>query len=194
VEFTNTFQLPGDPASVWPRFLDVESMAMCMPGAGVTRRDGEDAYDLRMQVALGPMRLTYHGDLTVVEADAAQRMLVLAADVKEARGGGRAQATVRTTLGEDAGAGTRVEVATELQISGRAAQMGRNVIDDVARRMTEQFATCLQSRMSASSQQGEADDGGGAVDTSAAAPRPVGGLRLLLAVLRDRVARMFRRA
>lgn len=190
MEFTNEFELPAPPAEVWPRLTKVEEMATCMPGAEVTAAEGEGKYDLKLRVALGPMRLTYGGELTVVDTDDANHTMSLAAKVKEARGGGRAEATVKTALAP-AGEETKVTVATDLQISGRAAQMGRSVIDDVAKKMTADFATCLQGRMAAPAVSGS---DGAAAPPPPQAQRPVGGLRLMLTVLRGRIARLFGRS
>jgi uncharacterized protein len=191
MEFANEFELPASPADVWPRLIKIEEMATCMPGAEVGAADGDGKYELKLRVALGPMRLTYGGELTVVETDDTAHTMSLAAKVKEARGGGRAEATVKTAL-TAAGEGTKVAVTTDLQISGRAAQMGRSVIDDVAKKMTADFATCLQGRMAAP----ESSGSGGATPPPSLpqAQRPVGGLRLMLSVLRSRIARLFGRS
>jgi uncharacterized protein len=190
MEFTDEFELPGSPAEVWPRFLKIEEMATCMPGAEVAAGEDEGRYDLKLRVALGPMRLTYGGELTVVDTDDATHAMALAAKVKEARGGGRAEATVKVDLA-DAGENTKVTVATDLQISGRAAQMGRSVIDDVAKKMTADFATCLQGRMVAPA---ASESGDAAAPPPPQAQRPVGGLRLMFSVLRSRIARLFGRS
>jgi carbon monoxide dehydrogenase subunit G len=43
--------------------------------------------------------------------------------------------------------GTRVEIVTEVRLQGVVAQYGRGVIGDVAARMTEQFAACVQRKL-----------------------------------------------
>ena len=51
---------------------------------------------------------------------------------------------------EPAGDGqTRVIVDTDLKVTGRPAQFGRGVLQDVGGRIIEQFATCLATRMAA---------------------------------------------
>ena len=47
--------------------------------------------------------------------------------------------------GEDNGA--RVVTRTEVQLTGRAASMGRGVIDDVAARMVDDMAACITQRL-----------------------------------------------
>jgi hypothetical protein len=78
--------------------------------------------------------------------------------------------------GEDNGA--RVVTRTEVQLTGRAASMGRGVIDDVAARIVDDMAACVTQRL-------------GAQDPPSAAAAPIGGLRLMARVLWGRVRRIF---
>lgn len=185
MEFTNQFDLSTSVSQAWPLLLDVENTAACMPGATVHPRTEDDTYDLELRVALGPMRLSYRGDLALTEVDENERLLVFGANVKEVRGGGRATATVRARLDASSDTSTRITIATELQISGRAAQMGRSVIEDVAHRMTDEFAECLAGRIMAPADRED--------HSAAMPPRAVHGFTLLLSVLRARVGRLFRR-
>ena len=43
---------------------------------------------------------------------------------------------------------------TDVRLTGRAAQMGRGIVDDVAARMVAEMADCLAARL------GPAEDGG----------------------------------
>ena len=61
-------------------------------------------------------------------------------------GQGTAAATVRASLVED-GEGTTVTVATDLTITGKPAQFGRGLIEDVTRKMIDQFADCLRASL-----------------------------------------------
>src|SRR4051794_38380826 len=63
-----------------------------------------------------------------------------------ARGSGTAGATVHTTL-TDAGGKTRVNVVTDLNVTGRPAQFGRGVMSEVAAKLIDQFAKCLEDEI-----------------------------------------------
>ena len=52
-------------------------------------------------------------------------------------------------LEPDGETATRVVVDTDLKVTGRPAQFGRGVLQDVGVRIIDQFATCLASRMAA---------------------------------------------
>jgi len=45
------------------------------------------------------------------------------------------------------GEGSRVRMSTELEIRGRAAQMGAGIIGGVSKRMVKQAAECLAVRL-----------------------------------------------
>ena len=50
---------------------------------------------------------------------------------------------------EPDGDGSRVRMTTDLDIRGRAAQMGAGIIGSVSRHMVKQAASCLEKRLSA---------------------------------------------
>jgi hypothetical protein len=43
--------------------------------------------------------------------------------------------------------GTRVQVETDVQVTGRAAQFGRGMMQDVAEKLAGQFADCLENEI-----------------------------------------------
>ena len=64
---------------------------------------------------------------------------------------------------------TRVDVTTDLTVTGKPAQFGRGVMQDVAGRIIDQFSANLAATMAASS----ASASSGADGTPAAAPTPL---------------------
>jgi carbon monoxide dehydrogenase subunit G len=65
---------------------------------------------------------------------------------RETRGSGTANAVVTAQLDPD-GDGTRVRVLTELKITGKVAQFGRGVMNDVADKILGQFAGCVAENL-----------------------------------------------
>jgi carbon monoxide dehydrogenase subunit G len=159
IELRNTFTIPAPLEEAWQVLLDVERIAPCMPGASLESVSG-DEFEGAVKVKLGAMMLTYRGKAKIVEQDAAAHRAVIEGSAKEARGAGTAKATVVATLHPDA-EGTKAEVVTSLNITGRPAQFGRGVMAEVAERLIDQFADRLRQEMIAPEQQ------------PAAAPEPV---------------------
>src|SRR4051812_23647823 len=143
VEFDNTFTVKAPVTVVYDALLDVERVAPAMPGAQVLEKVSDDAYKVAIKVKLGPVTMTYRGDVTVVERDTETHSAVLDVKAREARGQGSANAKVSMAV-EPADGGTRGTMHTEVQLSGKAAAMSRGVIDDVSKRLVDQFAHNLE--------------------------------------------------
>ena len=88
--------------------------------------------------------------------------MVIDAQGKDKRGNGTAGAKVTATMTEAAPGSTDVDVATDLSITGKAAQFGRgNVIKDVSDKLLGQFVACLEQRLGAGSGPPRRTPGGG---------------------------------
>jgi uncharacterized protein len=72
---------------------------------------------------------------------------VIRADGKDARGQGTASATITSTLQDEGNGSTKVHVETDMQLTGRAAQFGRGVQQDVAEKLLKRFAECLENEI-----------------------------------------------
>ena len=141
------FTVPVSRDHAWDVLMDVARIAPCMPGATFDGFEG-DHFLGRVKVKLGPITITYAGKARFVEQDKAAGRAVIDATGKESRGTGTAHAVVTTVL-HDRGDSTLVEVATELDITGKPAQFGRGVMVDVGAKIIGQFADCLASQLSA---------------------------------------------
>ncbi len=161
MKFENAFTVEAPVGEVWRTLLDVERVAPCMPGAEVTERIGDDAYKVSVKVKVGPMSMTYRGEVQIVDRDEEERRATMHVKAKEARGQGTADAHVHMSLAEEAG-GTHAAIETEVQMSGRIAAMGQSVIGDVSAKLIETFAANLAAMLS--------DSGGPSHMRAAAAP------------------------
>jgi carbon monoxide dehydrogenase subunit G len=142
-----SFTVPVPVDQAWEVLLDVPRIAPCMPGAALTDFDGE-AFNGTVKVKLGPIQLTYKGKGRFVERDEAARRVVIEASGRDVRAAGTAAATVTAVLVPD-GDATRVDVATELTVTGKPAQFGRGMLADVSGKLLGQFADCLAGKLAA---------------------------------------------
>ena len=163
MELTHDFVVPAPIDQVWETFMDLERVGGCFPGATVTEATGE-SFAGTVKVKLGPIALQYAGTGSFIERDDAAHRAVIEAKGKDKRGNGTAGATVTMQLAPaEGGAHTRVDVATELAITGKPAQFGRGVMQDVSDKLLKQFVGCIEGRFAA----GAAD----AVAAESAAPQ-----------------------
>jgi uncharacterized protein len=140
------FTVPVPAAQAWPVLLDIDRIAPCMPGATITKVDGDD-FEGTVKVKVGPITVTYGGTASFVEKDEASRMAVLEARGKETRGSGTASARVTAQLFDNGDDSTRVAVSTDLSITGKPAQFGRGVMADVGGKLLDRFADCLAGEL-----------------------------------------------
>ena len=143
MEFENTFTVKAPVDEVYAALLDLERVTPAMPGAQVLEKTGDESYKVAIKVKLGPVSMTYRGDVKVVEQDPETHSAVLDVKAREARGQGSANATVTTSLAEEGGE-THGKLVANVQLSGKAAAMSRGVIDDVSKRLVATFAENLE--------------------------------------------------
>jgi carbon monoxide dehydrogenase subunit G len=145
IDYKFTVGVPVDQA--WSRMLDLEKIAPCLPGAAIQEELDDGEYAGTMKVEIGPITVSYKGTVKFEETDESAHRAVLQATGREARGQGTATATIVSTLREE-GNGTRVNVETDMMLTGRVAQFGRSLAQDVAKRMLDDFAVCLEREIS----------------------------------------------
>jgi uncharacterized protein len=145
VELTHEFTVPTGVEETWAAFDDIESVAVCFPGAQVTSVEG-DSFQGNVKVKLGPIALVYNGSGTFVEKDESSHTMKIEAKGKDRRGNGTAGANVVATMTDESGS-TRVSVRTDLNITGKPAQFGRGVIQDVSDKLLGQFTDCLEQKL-----------------------------------------------
>ncbi len=149
MELDHTFSVPTDVETTWAHFEDIASVAECFPGATVTAVDGP-TFQGTCKVKLGPIALVYGGSGTFTEKDEAAHRFVVEAKGKDKRGNGTAGATVTLAMASAPSGGTDVSVHTDLAITGKPAQFGRGVMQDVSDKLLGQFVACLEQRLGGS--------------------------------------------
>jgi carbon monoxide dehydrogenase subunit G len=148
VELQHQFTVPAPVGTTWDTFMDLAGVAACFPGATVTSVEG-DRFEGTCKVRLGPIALLYAGSGQFVTRDDEAHRATIEATGKDKRGNGTAGAKVTIALDETADASTAVEVTTDLNITGKPAQFGRGVMQDVSDKLLQQFVACLEQRLTA---------------------------------------------
>jgi carbon monoxide dehydrogenase subunit G len=146
VELQHQFTVPAPVGTTWDTFMDLAGVAACFPGANVTSVEG-DRFEGTCKVKLGPIALLYAGSGQFVTRDDEAHRATIEATGKDKRGNGTAGAKVTIALDETADDSTAVEVTTDLNITGKPAQFGRGVMQDVSDKLLQQFVACLEQRL-----------------------------------------------
>jgi len=187
MEINNSFEVPLPPKDAWKTLMDIPRIAPCMPGAELTGVLDKDTYNGKVSVRLGPVALTFAGQVKFTDVDEAGHKARVKAQGKDSKGRGGANANVDFRL-EPSPLGTRVLVKTDLTLSGAVAQYGRasGMIQDVAQQLIGQFADNLKAQLAASQ-----PVGGETPSKPQPQSKPISGFRLIFAVLASALRRLF---
>ncbi|WP_442543864.1 SRPBCC family protein [Arthrobacter sp. KN11-1C] len=141
MELKHHFVVPSSLEDTWHSFNQLEDIAPCFPGATLTSVSGEQ-FTGTVKVKLGPIAMIYTGTGEFLERNQETHTVVISATGKDKRGNGTAGATVTAVLTPD-GDGTSVDVTTDMNVTGKPAQFGRGVIQDISDKLLEQFVQCV---------------------------------------------------
>jgi len=193
----NEFTVHAPVDFLWSYLLDVERIAPCMPGAELTEVVDDKNWKGKLNAKFGPVSMSFAGSVTVQERDDVAHRIKLTAKGMEAKGKGAANASVTSWLedGPDADT-TTVKMQADITLTGAAAQLSRGLLPEISKKLTQQFADCLQESMAAA-QTASTD----AADASAAAPaapkpvvaKPVGGIGLGISAIVAVIGGFFRK-
>ena len=142
MELNNDFEVSAPIEKAWAVLTDVERIAPCLPGAQLQEVEG-DEYRGIVKVKVGPITAQYKGAASFVEKDDINKKAVLKADGRDTRGAGNASAFITAQL-TPVGNRTKVEVRTDLTVTGKVAQFGRGVMADISAKLMRQFADNLE--------------------------------------------------
>jgi carbon monoxide dehydrogenase subunit G len=182
----NSFEVPAPPERAWELLMDVPRVIPCMPGTELTETVDDSRWKAKMTVKLGPMSFAFATDVSREEIDEAARRARLSANARETRGRGGGRATIDSTLVPLDG-GTRVEIVTDLALSGAVAQYGRGMVEDVSSRLVTSFADCLKRELTAE------PAGADAGPAEPPAAKPISAVSLALGVFRSRIRDLIER-
>ena len=135
-----TVNVPVDEA--WNILTDVERIAPCLPGAELQEVEG-DTYRGVVKVKVGPIQAQFKGQASFVERDDAGHRAVLKGEGRDTGGKGNASALITARMEAVSAAETKVNVSTDLTITGKVAQFGRGAMADISDKLLSQFVENL---------------------------------------------------
>ena len=185
----NHFEVPASEQAAWDLLMDVPRVIPCMPGAELVETVDDSTWKARMRVRLGPISLAFVVDVRRDEVDEAARRVRLVSSAREERGRGAADATIESWLGTADGR-TKVDVVTDLTLTGPLTQYGRGVVPDVATQLVRSFAEGLEQQLTAPPAEAEAPT---AAEPERPASSPAPGLSIGIRALWSALKRFLRR-
>jgi uncharacterized protein len=172
MKLKNEVIVPAPLEQTWPLLLDVPRMVRALPGATVEPDGAEGVYRGALKVRLGPVAMEYEGVARLEDVDEDEHVATFRIEGRERRGHGGATATITNRLAPAEG-GTRLIVETDLSVTGRAAQFGRGLMEDVAGHLLQRFARGLEAAVLGAEEVAPARPAAAELDLGAAAWRPL---------------------
>lgn len=155
MEIKNTLTVDAPIDRAWEVMTDIPLIAPCLPGAKLTGEE-DGVYSGSVKVKVGPITAEYKGSAEFVEKDDVAHKAVISGKGRDSRGAGNAQAEITATM-HQSGDQTIVEIVTDLKISGKVAQFGRGVMQDVSEKLLGQFAECIGNKFEAAPAEAASD-------------------------------------
>lgn len=146
MKLTNEFVVAAGVDEAWPVLLDLPRVARCVPGASIDPQPVDGVYQGEIKVKLGPIVMHYSGTARLVAADEGRHEATMQLEGRERRGAGTVTAILTNRLVPESGA-TRVVAETDMTLTGRAAQFGRGIVQDVAGGVLAEFAQEFENEL-----------------------------------------------
>ena len=167
MEISNSFTVDAPISEAWELLTNIPEIAPCLPGAKLTDVE-DDVYSGGIKIKVGPVTAEYKGSAEFVERDETNYKAVINGKGRDTRGAGNAQALITAQM-VAVGEQTQVDIVTDLKVSGKVAQFGRGVMQDISTKLLGQFAECLEEKIKAGGQPEAASAGAATVASGATA-------------------------
>src|SRR3712207_353195 len=137
MEMTGERRIPAPRQAVWEALNDPEVLRASIPGCESVERVGEDQFQARVAVKLGPMSAKFGGKVRLENINPPESYTISGEGNGGAMGFGKGGADV--SLEELAASETLLKYQVKAQVGGKMAQLGARLIDSTAKQMADQF-------------------------------------------------------
>ncbi|MDH4247232.1 MAG: SRPBCC family protein [Deltaproteobacteria bacterium] len=151
VTLKNSFTINEPIARVWQFLSDPHKVAPCMPGAQILEQVDEKTFKGAMKMKLGPFSSQFEGEVVIEHMDGAAHEIRMVGKGKDPKGSGNATMTIFGSLKTLPDGGTEMTSQSDLVISGKIAQFGSRMIEDVSKTMFNKFTESFSAHLAAES-------------------------------------------
>lgn len=146
MQLQHHFEVSADIETAWAVLMDIPAIAPCLPGAELTEVVDDTHFKGEARIKIGPIALKFAGVAEIVEVDDKAHSARLLASGADTKGRGNAVSEILFHLSDSGGGKTRVDVETNVNLTGSIAQYGRasGLIDAVAKQLIADFVTNLE--------------------------------------------------
>ena len=149
VTLNNSFTIQQPIDRVWAYLSDLNKVAPCLPGAEILEAVDAKTFRGAIKMKLGPFSTQFNGEVVIEHMDAAAREIRMVGKGKDASGTGSASMNISGKLTSLPDGGTRMESESDLVVSGKLAQFGARMIEDVSKSMFAKFTDTFTAELEA---------------------------------------------
>jgi carbon monoxide dehydrogenase subunit G len=137
MEMTGERRIPAPRQQVWEALNDPESLQAAIPGCESVERIGDDQFQAKVALKLGPMSAKFGGKVKLENLNPPASYTITG----EGNGGamGFAKGGADVALEELGPSETLLTYSVKAQVGGKMAQLGGRLIDSTAKQMADQF-------------------------------------------------------
>lgn len=160
MQIANSFTVEAPPDEVFAYMLDVDKIVGCLPGAELVEVVDAHTFKGKLTVKVGAVKVAYAGTATISDTteEGDRATVTVKANGREIGGQGAVRATLTLSIARnatngtdgtndtdatDGTDGTSVGINADFTVSGKLAQFGGGVIEDISRRLIKEMADCI---------------------------------------------------
>ncbi|SFQ05069.1 CoxG family protein [Variovorax sp. 770b2] len=144
MQINGTQSIGAPRQQVWNALNDPVILKLCLPGCESVERVSSDEFRVLMAAAIGPLRARFNGKLRMTESRPPESCLMTFEGQGGVVGFGKGSSSVSLAETVD---GTTLNYTANAQVGGKLAQVGSRLIDNVARKMADDFFTALRRQL-----------------------------------------------
>lgn len=149
VQIDKIYPMPCPAEIAWEFLQNLEAVAGCMPGAKITERLEAGRYKGTVTVKVGPVTMSFRGEVEMKDVDSAARTLRLLGKGTDSTGSSGASMNLTARIEAAEGGLCTLVGAAEVSMSGKAAAFGGRMMNTVADTILKQFADNFAVQVSA---------------------------------------------
>jgi hypothetical protein len=146
MELKGEYRIPAPRERVWAMLNDPAILRECIPGCESLEGSADKGFAARVTTKVGPVKATFNGEVSLSNLNPPQSYTISG----EGKGGvaGFAKGGADVHLADEGG-NTVLTYAVNAQVGGKLAQLGSRLIDSTAKKLADQFFSCLAEKAGA---------------------------------------------
>ncbi len=147
VKIQKEFEVAHPVMEVWEHLIKPLEMSECVPGVTLDEKIDERNYKGKVELKFGPVSANYKASVSYENIDKDQKMITLVGKGIDTGGAGSADARLNMRLLELTERSSKIMSDMEITVSGKVAQFGSRLINDVSDELFGQFVSNFKKKL-----------------------------------------------